>query len=491
MITESVNGEIISGLKVLIVEPDQLTATAIAATVAKYGGESLALETYQHGQRHFSDYHPDIAICSTDLPDGSGINLVKEWRAENPSLPVILLSDQTRLESALNALRAGAFDFLSKTCSEMQLATTLRRASEISRLRDKVSRVQKQERLTTTQNMIGNSAVARSLAATIKKIAKSKCDSCLIFGESGVGKELAAHQLHDLSIRAKEPFVEINSASIPENLLESELFGHERGAYTDAKERKAGLFETAGAGTIFLDEIGELPLSLQAKLLRVLESRRIKRLGGIRDIELKARIVVATNRNLAELVQAGHFRADLFYRLNVIPIRIPPLRERKGDIEVLAASFAESLAMQLGVTVPVIADETLQFLENHSWPGNIRELRNAIYRSLVLFEPEVLLPKHIVLESLDLQPAHCRMASLGNEPSPKASASHTVTGSNHSKASRPIVELPEDGIPLEQVEESLILQALERCRHNQTRAASMLGISRHALRYRLEKHGLS
>jgi DNA-binding NtrC family response regulator len=477
--------EVISGLKIMLVEPDRAIAAAMADIITRHGGEFLALESYAQGSLHFSHYHPDIGVCSAELPDGSGIELMKEWKMENPSIPVILLSTQTKLESALTALRGGAFDYLTKTCAEAQIVMTLKRASEISRLREKVNRMQGRERPIETQTIVGTSRVTRSLVASIKKIAKSKCDSCMLLGESGVGKELAAHLLHDFSSRAKEPFIEINAASIPENLLESELFGHERGAYTDAKERKAGLFEIASNGTVFLDEIGEMPLNLQAKLLRVMESRRFKRLGGVKDIELKARIVVATNRDLAAHVVAGRFRADLFYRLNVIPIRIPPLRERKGDIAGLAAFFAESLAEQLAVAMPIIPEETIAFLEKHPWPGNIRELRNAIYRALVMFEPEVLLIKHIALENLDILPA--QESAISGKVLEHASEKPIKA----EKSLNHIVELPEDGIPLDQVEESLLLQALERCRHNQTKAAHMLGISRHALRYRLEKHGLT
>jgi transcriptional regulator with PAS, ATPase and Fis domain len=335
--------------------------------------------------------------------------------------------------------------------------------------------------------IIGEADETKVMREQLGRIAQSRANTALILGESGTGKELAARAIHEWGGRASCPFVEINCASIPENLLESELFGYERGAFTDARERKLGLFEMAKQGSILLDEIGEMPLKLQSKLLRALESRRFKRLGGTKDIEFGARIIAATNRDLLGEVATGRFRGDLYYRIGALPVRLPPLRKRLDDIPELVTYFIDELAQELGMTTPKISEGALRILRQHSWPGNIRELRNVLQRALVFHQPVILNPDHIELESF---------LSIGAEDLSRASDYHALSMQGGVTAPAPVgrlsdvFRLPDAGLNLDDLERSLLIQALQRAQKNQTKAATLLGISRHTLRYRLEKHGL-
>jgi transcriptional regulator with GAF, ATPase, and Fis domain len=326
--------------------------------------------------------------------------------------------------------------------------------------------------------IIGDSESMQNLRKKIKRVAGSKADTILVHGESGTGKELAARATHEWSDRSAEPFVEINCASIPESLLESELFGYERGAFTDAKERKLGLFEVAGHGTVFLDEVGEMPAKLQAKLLRVIEYRRFKRVGGTRDIEFHGRIVAATNRHLDEEITNGLFRADLYYRLNVVPIIVPPLRERKSDVPLLVEYLLDKISSSLGVERPEVSSDALLDLIKYSWPGNVRELRNTLQRTIIFHQPRLITPDVLEINSSDrmAQQAETRLTPI-RDP--------RVVATNPDE-----FVLPMGGIDLEDLEKSMLVQALERARFNQTKAARLLHVTRHTLRYRLEKFGL-
>lgn len=326
--------------------------------------------------------------------------------------------------------------------------------------------------------IIGEADAMQSLRRKIRRVATSKADTVLVHGESGAGKELAARAIHEWSDRASAPFVEINCASIPESLLESELFGYERGAFTDAKERKLGLFEVAGHGTVFLDEVGEMPAKLQAKLLRVIEYRRFKRVGGTRDIEFHGRIVAATNRRLDQEINNGVFRADLYYRLNVVPIVVPPLRERKSDIPLLVEYLLDKISTSLGVDRPSVSSDAMLDLTKHSWPGNVRELRNTLQRTIIFHQPRVITPDILEINYADSKPANSGLRMTVNREAPQAAV--------HADE----FILPSGGIDLEDLEKSMLMQALERARYNQTKAARLLHVTRHTLRYRLEKFGL-
>ncbi|MFQ6047037.1 MAG: sigma-54 interaction domain-containing protein, partial [Gemmatimonadales bacterium] len=312
--------------------------------------------------------------------------------------------------------------------------------------------------------VVGRSSAMQHVVDMVGKVAASEGTTVLVRGESGVGKEVVARAIHARSARAEFPFLEINCTALPETLLESELFGHERGAFTDARQRKQGLLELGDRGTVLLDEIGDLPAGAQAKLLRFLETRSFKRVGGVRDISVDVRIIASTNRDLDVAVGDGSFRRDLFYRLNVFPIIIPPLRERAEDVEPLALHFLESMTTALRRPARKISREALRMLERYAWPGNVREVRNVVERAVILEEGEEILPEHL--------PDELRLGTGAVDLAPGFA-------------------LPPGGIDLEQLEKDLIQQALVQAQGNKTRAASLLGMSRDTLRYRLEKYELS
>lgn len=500
----------LAGTRVLVIDDEDLLAWSIDTELKSLGAEVERAASVRQALERMGRFVPDVVVTDLRLPDGNGLELLERWHTELPDLPVILITAHGAVDSAVAALRHGAFDYLQKPFDMKQLMAAVVRAAEMASLRQKVSRLQGHEKAAAGEvRMIGDHPSILTLRQNLARIARSRADTVLIVGESGTGKELCARAVHMWSERANQPFVEINCASIPENLLESELFGYEKGAFTDARERKLGLFEMARSGTIFLDEIGELTLKLQTKLLRALEYRRFKRLGGTKDIEFSGRIVAATNRNILEEVARKTFRDDLYYRLSALTVRIPPLRDRASDIPVLVEFFLDQLAMDLGISRARVASETLDLLAQHRWPGNVRELRNTLLRALVIHEPKTLLPQHIELESLpvlDLRgepitAATSTVSSGPQAPSPlypagaaahgawsRAGAAAHPQGDNGSGSAG--FTLPTSGIDLDRVEKDFLIQALAIARHNQTKAAKLLGISRHTLRYRLEKHGL-
>lgn len=483
-------------IRVLVVDDEDILAWSIDTELKALGAEVTRAGSVREALERFPLAAPDLAITDLKLPDGNGLELLKKWRLDHPEMPVILITAHGAIDSAITALRLGAFDYLQKPFDMKALLAAVRRAAEMAKLRQKVSLMAAADAAPPPLDIVGQSPAMLRLKDQLTRIAKSKANTALILGDSGTGKELAARAVHEWSDRRGQPFVEINCASIPETLLESELFGYEKGAFTDARERKLGLFEIARAGTIFLDEIGEMPAKLQAKLLRALEYRRFKRLGGTKDIEFTGRIVAATNRNLPVEVAAQRFRGDLYYRLNVLPVRIPPLRERLEDVPTLVRFFLDRLGSELALPIPSVSHEALQLLCTYDWPGNVRELRNVLQRAMVFYEPKMLLPEHIELDprvnestasavqasevfiphhDLPVMSSMVSPVSLVPPPVPAAGASF---------------KLPPDGINLEVLEKDLLIQALEYARNNQTRAAQLLGISRHTFRYRLEKHGL-
>ncbi len=487
-------------LRVLIVDDEDMLAWSIDSELRALGAETQRAGTVREALERFPGFSPDLAITDLRLPDGNGLELLKKWRFEYPDLPIILITAHGAIDSAVTALRLGAFDYLQKPFDMKALLAAVKRAGETAKLRQKVSSLQAREAPATTFEIIGNTPAMVRHKGELTCIAKSKANTALILGESGTGKELAARAVHEWSDRKGQPFVEINCASIPENLLESELFGYEKGAFTDAKERKFGLFEIARGGSVFLDEIGEMPLKLQSKLLRVLEYRRFKRLGGTKDIEFTGRIIAATNRDLLEEATAGRFRLDLYYRISALPVEIPSLRERLDDVEPLTRFFLARLGEELGLKVPALSTAALEQLKRHSWPGNVRELRNVLQRAMVFYEPATLEPGHLKLLGSARPQARPHAEALGPAEetvmapvSPLAIAPPLASfaGEGAVSTSEPdVYQLPPDGLKLEHLEKSLLEQALGRTHNNQTKAAQLLGISRHTLRYRLEKYGL-
>ena len=476
---------ILQDVKIFIVDDEDILAWSLETEFRALGAEVLRAGSVRQALDRFPGFGADLAICDIRLPDGNGLELVKKWRKDLPDLPVILITAHGAIDSAVTALRLGAFDYLQKPFDLKDLTAAVKRAAEVGQLRQKVSRLEGVERAIDPVKIVGDAAQTRIMCEQLQRIASSRANTAMVLGESGTGKELAARAIHEWGERATQPFVEINCASIPENLLESELFGYERGAFTDARERKLGLFEMARAGTIFLDEIGEMPMKLQAKLLRALESRRFKRLGGTKDIEFSARIVAATNRNLLEEVASGRFRGDLYYRIGALPVKLPPLRDRLEDIPVLARYFVDDVAKELGTPSPKLSDSALKILRQHSWPGNVRELRNVLQRAMVFYAPSTITAEQIEIEDVPAisgatayhDGSHAGSLSLGNG------------GVAVQRAGASFV-LPTQGLNLDDLERSLLVQALHRSHNNQTKAAGLLGITRHTLRYRLEKHSL-
>lgn len=513
---------ILEGSRILLVDDEELLAWSIETEFKSHGADMISAHSLKMAIEAFPRHQPDLVICDLRLPDGSGLELIKKWRTEKHEIPIILITAHGGVQSAIDALRLGAFDYLQKPFDMKSLLAAAKRATELSRLRAKVHSLTGQERPNRKLNIVGQSPKVKKLVRDLKAVASSHCSTVLILGESGTGKELAARAVHEWSKKARMPFVEINCSSIPAGLLESELFGYEKGAFTDARDRKLGLFEMAGEGTIFLDEIGEMPLNLQAKLLRVLESRRFKRLGGTKDIFFQSRIVAATNRDLLEEIKLDRFRSDLYYRIHTLPIVLPALRERIEDVPELSSFFIKQLAEELQLNEPELTSDAIQKLSNHAWPGNIRELRNVLERSMVLspstvirasdinFDQNIfsktLLPPELSSKSFfdnaragEISPNSYELEprKLTSEPLQKSSRSFRSQGAFLETEDqgglnldhlRQDWQLPAGGINLEELEKKLIEQALDRTQNNQTRAAALLGISRHTFRYRLEKH---
>jgi two-component system, NtrC family, response regulator AtoC len=401
----------------------------------------------------------DLVLLDYKLPDGDGLTVLRRIKDLAPDTPVILITAFSTVENAVDAMRHGAYDYLHKPFDLDEVVLCVEKALETSRLRSEVRALRSTQAKTYSfDTIIGQSAAMMAVKALLARVASSPASTVLLTGETGTGKDLAAKAIHYNSDRSARPFVNITCSALPEQLLESELFGHERGAFTDARQQKRGLFETADGGTVFLDEIGEMTPGLQAKLLRFLEERTFKRVGGLTDIRVDVRVVAATHRDLEQAVKAGTFREDLFYRLQVMPIVLPSLRARRGDVALLATWYVERYNQEFRKRVRGLTPDAIVVLEQYGWPGNVRELRNAIERAMLLVEQEWLTPADF--------------AALSRA------------------ASATTFKLPTDGIILEDVERDLLLQALDRAEWNQTHAGRLLGINRDQVRYRIEKFGL-
>jgi DNA-binding NtrC family response regulator len=408
---------------------------------------------------------PDLILLDIVMPGRSGLELLAELTERGKLPPVIVLSATKTVATAVEAMKLGAADYVTKPFEADALRLKVRRLLERSELEREVARLRDEVRgRTRLGRMIGRSDRMQEVFRTVERVAQARA-SVLITGESGTGKELVARALHELGPRRTGPFVAINCAAIPEGLIEAELFGHERGAFTDARERRLGRFETASGGTLFLDEIGELSARVQVKLLRVLQERTIERLGATTPIEVDVRVVAATNRNLEQEVAAGRFRSDLYFRIHVVPIALPPLRERREDVRLLVEDFLARASQEAGRAAMRVDPAALAALERYSWPGNVRELENVIERAVALAEGEV-----IRLE--DLPPEIARVERMGGL--------------------RDEVQSGELGLEqaVARFETDLLLEALERAGWNQTRAAEALSITRRVLKTKMDKLGL-
>ena len=443
---------------ILVVEDEEKLRRVVELQLKGAGFEVEQAGTVEQAMR-LAD-RADIILTDLRLPGVSGLELLANLRRQDSHTPVVVMTAFGSIETAVEAMKAGAVDFLPKPFSLDHLMTVVNKALELRTLRDE----NRQLRAELSQryefdNMVGHSEGMREIFSTITRVAPTRA-TVLLCGESGVGKDMIARAIHHHSPRADRPFVKINCTALPENLMESELFGYEKGAFTGANTTKLGKFEQADTGTVFLDEIGDVPASVQVKLLRILQERELERLGSNKVKHIDVRVLAATNVDLRAALEQGTFREDLYYRLNVLPINIPPLRERKEDIPYLAGFFVKKLGKDLGSPVQSISDAAMERLTGYHWPGNVRELENVLERSMVLANGAVLEAGDVKLDT--------------------APAARFTTADNF---------LPE-GTTLDQYEQAIIKEALRRANGNKSQAARMLGLTRNALRYRLSQMGL-
>mgnify|MGYP001594020533 FL=1 len=449
--------------KVLVVDDEAATRRLMEQTLRKQGYEVVLASNGDDGLKMVLEEIPDVTILDIQLPGMNGIELLQKIRELNSETVVIMASAMDDLKVAVKAMRLGAYDYINKPFHVDDLILTVNKAMETSRLRREVASLKEERsRDSGIEKIIGVSTHIQSILSMVKKISESEASTILIQGESGTGKELIAKALHYESSRRDKPFMAINCSAVPENLLESELMGHEKGAFTDAKSMRKGIFEMGDGGTVFLDEIGDMPLQMQTKLLRILEERSFRRVGGTKDINVDVRVISATNKDLSKGAEDGSFRKDLYYRLQVIPINIKPLRERRDDIIPLIKHFINYFNKKFRKDVKSISPDTEKLILEYSWPGNVRELKNVIERVMLLGDGDVLTTEHLPVE----------MTSKASEGKGAF-----------------IFKLPPEGIAIEEVEKDLLKQALELTSYNQTKAASKLGIGVDALRYRMKKFG--
>lgn len=452
--------------KVLIVDDDRFIRMTLGEALRSWGYETIDASTVAEALNQFSEEDPSFVLLDIDLPDGSGLDILNRVKEQNDEIIAVMITGNIDVANTIAALRGGAHDFIGKPIRLEELRVTLRNASETRSLRREVKHARRERSRTFGfDQIIGESPAMKKSVDLAQRVAVSDVGSILLNGETGTGKDLFARAIHYASERSNSPYLAINCAALPANLIESELFGYEKGAFTDAKQRKEGLLEQARGGTIFLDEIGEMELGLQAKLLRVLEEAAFRRVGGLKDIALDARIIAASNRNLKKESETGNFRVDLYFRLSVIQIDIPPLRDRDSDVLLLARHYIEKVNLKRARTkLRGLLPEVERIFRNYNWTGNVRELRNVIERASILEDGEFVTATHL--------PADLLQTSTASGFDPGA-----------------LIMLPPDGIPLESVEAELARQAVERTGGNLTKAAKLLDISRDQLRYKLKKSG--
>ncbi len=464
--------------KILIVDDDSAVRWTLAQALRGSGYDPLEAGTAAAALTLFDAEQPALTLLDINLPDESGLKVLGKIKERRPDALVIMITTDVHVENTIAALRGQAYDFLGKPINLDELEVRIHNALEAGRLRREVSLIRKERaQAFNFDQIIGRSRARNEMIALARKVAESEVSTVLLQGESGTGKDLLAKAIHYGSRRARAPFIPINCAAIPPTLMESEFFGYEKGAFTDAKARKQGLLEQAEGGTIFLDEIGEMELNLQAKLLRVLEEGAFRRVGGLKDVPLDVRVIAASNRNLKAESAAGRFRLDLYYRLAIIQIEVPPLRKRGDDVLLLAEYFIERFKEQMRKRIGGLTPEVAEVFRRYSWPGNVRELRNVIERVMILEDHDRITTTYLP-QDLIAEPPRTR----ADEPD-----AGTSRPQREVLRTEPVVPLPQEGVPLDEVEMSLVRQALERSGGNQTRAAELLRISRGQLRYRLKK----
>jgi two-component system NtrC family response regulator len=448
---------------ILVVDDDASQRRLIEFWLKEAGYDVTAAEDGNAGLRAFQEKLPALVIADIRMPGLTGLDLLGRIKALNNDAPVILITAFGTVSDAVEAIKLGAADYVLKPLNPEELKVNVQRALEHQRLLNENRYLRDfADTAFRFENLVGGSKKMRDVFEISLQVAR-RDSTVLLTGESGTGKELLAKAIHQNSPRASKPFITVNCGAIPENLIESELFGHRKGSFTGAVADRIGKFEAANQGTVFLDEIGELPLNLQVRLLRVIQEREIDKIGFPKSIPINVRIIAATNRDLRTLIEDNQFREDLFYRLSVVTIELPPVRERRDDIPALLQHFLKKHCERYHLPLPSMADEALDLLSRYEWPGNVRELENVIEHVVVLGRSDVIRPEDL--------PSQIRQARL------------RISAIN--------LKLPDEGISLEEVEKEILVQALEKNQWNQTRAARYLNISRKTLIYRMEKFGLA
>jgi DNA-binding NtrC family response regulator len=451
--------------RLLVVDDELALRRSLKLRLEEEGATVETADSVATARKALAENEWDLVVLDHRLPDGTGLGLLEEQKRAGSKAAFVMMTAYSSTQDAVRAIKIGAADYLLKPFDLDELVLVAGAALENVALRDEVVRLRARDR-TGPEGILGDSAATRELRDFVRRVAQSGAKTILITGPSGTGKDVVARAIHFASPEADLPFLNVTCTAIPEALLESELFGHEKGAFTDAKQQKRGLIEEADGGTVFLDEIGDMPLSLQAKMLRFLESKSFRRIGGLREIKVDVRVIAATNRNLPEAIATGAFRGDLFYRLNVIPIEIPRLQDRPEDVAPLIDHFVQHYAREIKKDVKGFDAAASQLLARHAWPGNVRELRNAVERA-------VLLATGPTLTVSDLPP------DLRRGAAPAAAAERAAA-----------IALPEGGVVLDELLKSLLDQALLRSGGNKSRAADLLGIHRDQVRYWVKKYEL-
>jgi DNA-binding NtrC family response regulator len=451
--------------KILVIDDEKLIRWTLEQHLVKDGYDVLTADSAEKGLQLITEEAPDLILLDNRLPEMTGLELLEKLKVQERGLMVIMITAYGLVETAVKAMKRGAYDYISKPFNLEEITLVIRKALEAGTLRTQVKQLQGR-----VDTIIGETDQMLRVKDLIRKIAKSDATTVLIQGESGTGKELVAKAIHYSSARADKPFMAINCAALPVTLLESELMGHEKGAFTDAKTAKKGLLELADGGSMFLDEIGDMDLNMQAKLLRVLEERSFRRVGGVKDINVDVRIISATNQDLGTAMNEGKFRKDLYYRLQVVPIMLPPLRERGRDVLSLARHFMAYFNKECHKYVQGFSPEAERILISYPWPGNVRELKNVIERAMIFEIENEILPEHLPLSLMEAK-----------------KSSPALPGN---LLSLDCLTIPEGGISMEDVEQALVKKALDMAQGNQTRAAQLLQMPRDAFRRRMKRFGL-
>ncbi|RIK67058.1 MAG: DNA-binding response regulator [Planctomycetota bacterium] len=451
-----------SKARILIIEDEKLIRWSLRQRLQDEGYLVEEAETAAEGLEKWSSITCDLVMLDYKLPDKTGLEVLQTIREQDQDVVVLMMTAYSSVESAVQAMKLGAYDYVSKPFQMDAIVLTVSKALQTTQLKRELRDLRSQMKKDYGfDRILGQCTAMQKLFQMISDVAASGASTVFLRGESGTGKDLVAKTIHYNSDRANRPFMNITCTAISETLLESELFGHERGAFTDARQMKKGLLELAEGGTVFLDEVGDMPPQLQAKLLRFLEEKTFRRVGGVRDIEVDVRIIGATNRDVNKLIEEGKFREDLYYRLNIIPIELPPLRERGKDIKLIAEHFVQAFSKEFRRDIRGIHSDAIRKLTQYAWPGNVRELRNVCERAVLL----------------------CKHHEIGVDD--------FVLGRGETAAETgPAIKLPPEGISLTEIEEQLVRQALVLAGDNQSNAAKLLRMSRDQFKYRMERYGL-